>query len=55
MGPRKATSWTEKYYAKDDQEFTLEEWDKLLHRDIADFDVEWQPDGLIFADGETIR
>ncbi len=55
VGPKKSTSWTEKYWATCEQTFTLAEWDRLTHCDIADLDVEWHADGLVFADGEAIR
>jgi hypothetical protein len=50
-----STSWTEKYWSTCDQHFSVEDWHALTHRDIADFNVEWWPAGLVFSDGETIH
>jgi hypothetical protein len=50
-----STSWTEKYWSTCDQKFSIEDWHALTHRDIADFEVEWWPEGLVFSDGEIIH
>ncbi|MCK4305257.1 MAG: hypothetical protein KAY24_13555 [Candidatus Eisenbacteria sp.] len=55
IGARKTSTWTVKYWATCAQGFTPEQWEALTHRDIADFDVEWYPEGLVFSDGEAVH
>ena len=54
LGPQKASAWTQDYWATCPQGFSLEEWDVLTHGDIADFEVQWAPEGLYFCNGEVI-
>ena len=55
IAPRQSASWTVKYWASCPQDFSPREWQSLVNQGIEDFEVEWHPDGLAFADGETIR
>ncbi len=55
LGPKKASAWTQDYWATCPQGFSLEEWDVLTHGDIADFEVQWEPEGLYFGNGEVIH
>jgi hypothetical protein len=55
VGPRRQASWSATYWATCPQDFSPSVWELLTHQDIEDFQVEWEPVSLVFADGEVIR
>jgi hypothetical protein len=49
------SSWTEAYWTTCPQGFSAEAWEKLLRRDIHDFEVRFVTTSVAFADGEIIN
>jgi len=55
LEPGATGTWSVKYWASCPQQFTTQEWEMLVARDLSDFDVQWTPEALIFRDGQTLR
>ena len=55
LAPQQTGSWMVKYWATCPQGFSPRTWERLVNQDIEDFEIEWYADGLVFADGQTLR
>jgi hypothetical protein len=55
LGPHRRSSWTVTYWESCPQGFPPTIWERIRLQDIEDFAVEWEPNGLVFTDGEVIR
>ena len=55
LAPQQTGSWMVKYWATCPQDFSPRTWERLVNQDIEDFEIEWYADGLVFADGQTLR